>query len=64
MAGIAEKVTEVPLHVGFTDGDIDTLTGKLGLTVIVTVFEVAGFPVAQLALEVNRQVITSMFAGT
>ena len=29
-----------------------TLTGRLGLTVMVTVFELAGFPVGQVALEV------------
>ena len=64
MMGVAEKVTEVPLQTGLLDGEIETLTGKLGLTVIVTVFEVAGLPVAQVALEVNRQVMASEFNGT
>ena len=62
--GVAEKVTEVPLQTGLLDGEIETLTGKLGLTVIVTVFEVAGLPVAQVALDVNRQVMASEFNGT
>ena len=34
------------------------------VTVIVTVFEVAGLPVAQVALEVTTQVITSVLTGT
>ena len=64
MVGIAEKVTEVPAQTGLLDGEIEMLTGKLGLTVIVTVFEVAGLPVAQVALDVNRQVMASEFNGT
>ena len=63
LVGVAEKVTEVPLQTGLLDGEIKTLTGKLGLTVIVTVFEVAGLPVAHVALEVKRQVIASLFDG-
>ena len=39
-----------------------TLTGKFGLTVIVMALEVAGLPVAQVALEVNTHVITSPLA--
>ena len=61
---MAEKVTEVPAHTVVADGEIETLTGKLLLTVIVTVFEMAGLPVAQVALEVNWQVIASEFTGT
>ena len=34
-----------------------------GLTVIVTAFEVAGLPVAQVAFEVITQVTTSLFAN-
>ena len=64
MVGVAEKVTEVPLQTGLLDGEIEILTGKLGLTVIVNVFDVAGLPVAQVALEVNRQVMASEFNGT
>ena len=64
MVAVAEKVTEVPAQTGLLDGEIETLTGKLGLTVIVTVFEVAGLPVAQVALDVNRQVMASEFNGT
>lgn len=64
MAGVAEKVVKVPAQTGFADDEIDKLTGKLGLTVIDNVFDVAGLPTAQTALEVNRQWIASAFKGT
>ena len=53
MVGMAEKVTEVPAQNVVADAEIETLTGRFGLTLIVTVFEMAGLPVAQVALEVN-----------
>ena len=62
MVGIAEKVTEAPLQTGLLEGEIDTLTGRFGLTVIVTVFEVAGL-VAHMALDVNTQLIASASNG-
>ena len=64
MVGIVEKVTEVPLQTGLLDGEIKTLTGRFGLTTIVTVFDAAGLPVAQVALEVKRQVTAPEFNGT
>ena len=64
MTGEAVKVTEVPAQTGFEDGAIDTLTGNNGLTVMVTVFEVAGLPVGQVALDVKAQVIASPVNGT
>ena len=64
MVGIAEKVTEVPAQTGLLDGEIKTLTGRLRLTTIVTVLDAAGLPVAQVALEVKRQVTASEFAST
>ena len=63
MVGVAVKVTEVPAQTGFAEGAIITLTGRFGLTVMVIVFEVAGLPVAQVALEVSTQVITSPLTG-
>jgi hypothetical protein len=53
LVGVAEKVTEVPAQAVVAEAEIETLTGKLLLIVIVTVFEIAGLPVAQVALEVN-----------
>jgi hypothetical protein len=58
------KVTKVPAQTGFAEGEIATLTGRFGLTIMVTVFEIAGLPVAQGVLDVNRQVIASEFEGT
>ena len=64
MVAVAEKVTEVPAQTGLFDGEIETLTGRFGLTTIVTVFDVAGLPVAQVALEVKRHMMASVFDGT
>jgi hypothetical protein len=60
---VAENVTEVPAQTGFAEGETETLTGKTGLTVMFTAGEVAGLPVAQVALEVSTQVIASLFTG-
>ena len=38
-----------------------TLTGKFGFTVMVSVLDVAGFPVAHVALDVNTQVTVFPF---
>ena len=57
------KVTEVPAQTGFAEGAIITLTGRFGLTVMVIAFDVAGFPVGQIALEVSTQVIASPLTG-
>jgi hypothetical protein len=57
------KVTLVPEQTGLADAAIETLTGKFGFTVIVTVFDVAGLPVGQVTLEVSTQVIRSLFAN-
>ena len=59
--GVAVNVTLVPAHIEFAEGEMDTLTGKIGLMVIVIVFEIAGFPVAQFRLDVNVQVIVFPF---
>ena len=63
MVGVAVKVTEVPEQTGLAEAAIEMLTGRLGFTVIVTVLEVAGLPVAQVALEVRTQVTASLFRG-
>jgi hypothetical protein len=54
-------VTEVPVQTGFAEGDTVTLTGSSGLTVMVTGAELAGLPVAQVALVVSSTVTTSLF---
>jgi hypothetical protein len=63
LVGVAVKVTLVPEHMVVAEAEILTLAGRFGFTVIVTVLEVAGFPVAQVAFEVNTQVTTSLFAN-
>ena len=52
----------VPAHI-IVEGAaaIVTLTGKFGLTVIVIPADVAGLPVAHVALDVKTQVIISPF---
>jgi len=54
-------VTLVPAQIVVADAEILTLTGRFGFTVMVTVLDVAGLPVAQVAFEVNTQVTTSLF---
>lgn len=61
-AGIAVKITLLPAQTGFEDAAMLRLTGRLGITVIITWFEVAGFPVPQGALDVRTQVTASLFA--
>jgi hypothetical protein len=64
LAGVAVKVTEVPAHIGPAGtAAILTLAGKGGFTVIGTVLDVAGLPVAHVEFEVNTHVIKSLFAG-
>ncbi len=63
LVGVAVYVTEVPEQTGFAEGAMDTLTGNVVLTVIVTVLDVAGLPVAQDAFDVRTQVTASLFKG-
>ena len=63
MTGVAVNVTLVPAHILLAEAPIETLTGKLALTVMVTVLEVAGLPVAQVSLEVRTQVTASPLDG-
>ena len=58
------NVTKVPWQTGLAEAAMETETGKLALTVIVTALEVAGLPVAHAAFEESTQVIISLFAGT
>ena len=58
LVAVAVKVTDVPEHIVVPGtAAIATLTGRFALTVIVSVFEVAGEPVAQVAFDVSTQVI-------
>ena len=57
------NVTAVPEQTGFAPAATDTLTGRFEFTLIVTVFEVAGEPVAEVALDVNTHVTASELFG-
>jgi hypothetical protein len=61
---VAVKVTLVPEHIAPAGtAAILTLTGRFGFTVIVTVLDVAGLPVAHVALDVNTQVMVLPLAS-
>ena len=64
LTGVAVKVTKVPAQTWLTEGTIETLAGNSGLTVINTTLDMAGLPVAQVALEVSLHLIKSPSAGT
>jgi hypothetical protein len=64
LTGEAVNVTEVPEQIGLDDATAVTLTVRLALTAMVTVFEVAGFPDAHVAFEVRTQDIASLLSGT
>jgi hypothetical protein len=64
LVGVAVYVTDVPEHTGFAEAEIETLTGRFGFTVMVTVFDVAGLPIGQVAFEVRTQETKSLLAGT
>ena len=63
MFGVAVNVTELPAQKGFEDEIMDTVTSRLGLTVIVTTGDVAGLFTAQVAFEFTVQVTPSPFKG-
>ena len=58
------NVTDIPEHTGFAEAAIETLMGRFGFTAMVMVFDVAGLPVGQVALEVSTQETASLLAGT
>jgi hypothetical protein len=62
--GTGVKVTELPAQTGLAEAVIETLAVTIGLTVIVTVFDVAGLPVGQVELEVITTYTASPFTGT
>ena len=63
MEGVAVKVTADPAQAGFEEAEIVIAAVSAEFTTMVTAFEVAGLPVAQFALEVSEQVMTSLLAG-
>ena len=63
MVGVAVKVTDVPEQTGLAEAPIDTLTGKVAFTVMLTALLVAGLPVGQIAFDVRMQVTISPLTG-
>ena len=61
MVGMAVKVTLVPAQIIVNDAEILILTGRFGFTVMVTVLDVAGLPVAQVALDVKTHITVFPF---
>ena len=61
--GVAVNVTEVPEQTGLADAATVTLTGRIGLTVIVIALDVAGFPEVQIADDVRTQLRIFPAAG-
>ena len=59
----AVNVTGIPEQTGLVEALIKTLTGMLGLTVMVITLEVAGLPVGHEIFEVNTHFIWSPFDG-
>jgi hypothetical protein len=65
LVGVAVNVTGVPSQIVFPGlAETLTLAGRLGFTVITIAFDVAGLPVAQVALEVITQVTLFPFVKT
>ena len=63
MVGVAVKVTPVPAQMVVALAETLMLTGAFGFTVIVSVLEVAGLPVTQVAFEVRTQYTWSLLAN-
>jgi hypothetical protein len=63
LVGVAVNVTGVDAQTGLVEATIDTLTGRLGFTVIVIVFEVAGLTEGQSAKEVMITDTWSLLTG-
>ena len=61
--GEAVNVTDIPAHTGLAEAAIETLTGRLGFTVIDTVLDVAGDPVVHVIFDVRMHVTASLLAG-
>ena len=61
--GVDVNVTWVPAHIPFADGVIVMLAVSDGLTVIVSVLEVAGFPMLHGSLEASKQTTRSPSTG-
>ena len=60
---MAVKVTDPPMQKGFDEAEMETLTGRLGLTTIVKGMLDAGLLDMQVSEDVSVQMMTSLFNG-
>jgi hypothetical protein len=63
LIGVAVNVTGVDAQTELAEATIETLAGRIGFTVMVTVLDVAGIPEAQVALDVRITVTWSLLTG-
>ena len=63
LPGVAVNVTGLPGQKGLDEAEMETVTGRYALMVIVMGCEVAGLLAGQGIFEVTVQVTTSPFAG-
>ena len=64
LTAVALKATAVPAQTLFWDAVMEISTGRMGVTVIATTFEVTGFEDVQFAVELRVQETSSLLTGT
>ncbi len=64
MTGVAVNVTGFPSQTGFTDGEMETLTGNVALPIMIILFELTElFPLRHVALDVSTHRTESPLEG-
>ena len=63
MPGVAVNVTDVPGQNGFDEATIVTPAGMFAFTIIVIVFDCAGFPEVHVSEDSSEHVTKSPFIG-
>ena len=63
LVGVAVNITDVPEQTGFAEAVMATLTAETGLTAMVIVFDVAGFPDGQPMFDVRTQLTVFPLTG-
>ena len=63
LVGVAVQVTDVPAVTLLAEAEMLIPAATVGVTVMVTWFDVAGLPVVHDRLDVSTQVTTSLFVG-
>jgi hypothetical protein len=63
LTGVAVKETVDPAQKGLEDATMASPAGRFGSTVMITWFDMAGFPEEQASEDNSEQVTTSPFTG-